>query len=93
MGVIEKSESENTLSFFSRAKRLRMTQSVGMQHGSTTMICKNMRRAFDFGMFVGKLALFSKTVGKLRNTDQWLQLNCCLPTDCAEEKHILVILE
>ena len=65
-----------------------MTQSVGVQHGSTTMICKNMRRAFDFGMFVGKLALFSKTVGKLRITDQWLQLSCCLPTDFVEEKHI-----
>ena len=61
MGVIEKSESENTLSFFSRAKRLRMTQSVGVQHGSTTMICKNMRRAFDFGMFVGICAFFQNS--------------------------------
>ena len=41
---------------------------------TTNHMQKSATVAFDFGMSLGKFAFFATTVGKLRITDQWLQL-------------------
>ena len=45
--------------------------------GTSASFAKNATGAFDIGMSLRKLAVFSTTVAKLRTTDQWLQFSLC----------------
>ena len=65
-GVVKKSEKPSI--FFSGPNNLEAVQHNHHLQTSAT-------GALDFGMPLGKLACFSKTVGKLRITSQWL-LEC-----------------
>ena len=82
MGGIEKWEY-----FWVGPKDLELHKMLEFNMVQQPSLATNATGAFDFGMPLGKLALFSTTVARLRTTDQWLQYSLC------GRKAILFILE